>query len=175
MACPLSRARAWKGWELFTSQPSIHLALDLVGAACDLNRLWQLCHGCRRSTYCSLTRRSFGCRRLARARDQHHGEHRKYRSKNYQSFHIVSCLSRKKLWSLQSIHTELAKLYSKKVISRMVVPRESLGKEVRSIRDALIFKARRDVARVIFISTPHRGSMIAQSPISLFPQRCFNI
>jgi pimeloyl-ACP methyl ester carboxylesterase len=30
---------------------------------------------------------------------------------------------------------------------------------------ALIFKPRRDVARVIFISTPHRGSMVAQSPI----------
>jgi pimeloyl-ACP methyl ester carboxylesterase len=33
------------------------------------------------------------------------------------------------------------------------------------IREALIFKPRRDVARVIFISTPHRGSVIAQGPI----------
>jgi len=33
------------------------------------------------------------------------------------------------------------------------------------LKEALIFKARRDVARVIFISTPHRGSMIAQGPI----------
>jgi hypothetical protein len=33
------------------------------------------------------------------------------------------------------------------------------------IREALIFKPQRDVARVIFISTPHRGSVIAQSPI----------
>ncbi len=33
------------------------------------------------------------------------------------------------------------------------------------VKEALIFKARRDVARVIFIATPHRGSMIAQGPI----------
>ena len=33
------------------------------------------------------------------------------------------------------------------------------------VKEALIFKARRDVERVIFISTPHRGSMIAQGPI----------
>ena len=30
------------------------------------------------------------------------------------------------------------------------------------LKEALIFKPRRDVARVIFISTPHRGSVIAQ-------------
>lgn len=33
------------------------------------------------------------------------------------------------------------------------------------LKEALIFKPRRDVARVIFISTPHRGSMIARGPI----------
>jgi triacylglycerol esterase/lipase EstA (alpha/beta hydrolase family) len=33
------------------------------------------------------------------------------------------------------------------------------------LREALIFKPQRDVARVIFISTPHRGSMIAQNSI----------
>ena len=33
------------------------------------------------------------------------------------------------------------------------------------LKGALIFKPQRDVARVIFISTPHRGSMLAQSPI----------
>jgi pimeloyl-ACP methyl ester carboxylesterase len=33
------------------------------------------------------------------------------------------------------------------------------------LKGALIFNPQRDVARVIFISTPHRGSMIAQSPI----------
>ena len=33
------------------------------------------------------------------------------------------------------------------------------------VREALVFKRRRDVARVIFISTPHRGSLIARSPI----------
>ncbi len=33
------------------------------------------------------------------------------------------------------------------------------------VREALIFKRRRDVSRVIFISTPHRGSSIARSPI----------
>ncbi len=33
------------------------------------------------------------------------------------------------------------------------------------LKEALIFKPRRDVARVIFISTPHRGSVIAQGPI----------
>ena len=44
----------------------------------------------------------------------------------------MSCLFRKKLWSFQSIHTELAKLYSKKVISYRVCPRESLGREIRS-------------------------------------------
>jgi pimeloyl-ACP methyl ester carboxylesterase len=33
------------------------------------------------------------------------------------------------------------------------------------VREALIFKRRRDVARVIFISTPHRGSLIARGPI----------
>ncbi len=33
------------------------------------------------------------------------------------------------------------------------------------LREALIFKPRRDVARVIFISTPHRGSAIAKGPI----------
>jgi pimeloyl-ACP methyl ester carboxylesterase len=33
------------------------------------------------------------------------------------------------------------------------------------LREALIFKPERDVARVIFISTPHRGSMLAQNPI----------
>ena len=32
-------------------------------------------------------------------------------------------------------------------------------------REALIFHPRRDVARVIFISTPHRGSVMAQGPI----------
>ena len=36
------------------------------------------------------------------------------------------------------------------------------------LKKALIFKPRRDVARVIFISTPHRGSMIAQGPIGRF-------
>jgi pimeloyl-ACP methyl ester carboxylesterase len=33
------------------------------------------------------------------------------------------------------------------------------------LTEALIFKHRPDVARVIFISTPHRGSMIAKNPI----------
>jgi pimeloyl-ACP methyl ester carboxylesterase len=33
------------------------------------------------------------------------------------------------------------------------------------LKEAFIFKPRRDVARVIFISTPHRGSLIAQGPI----------
>ena len=33
------------------------------------------------------------------------------------------------------------------------------------VEEALIFKPRRDVARVIFISTPHRGSVIAENPI----------
>ena len=33
------------------------------------------------------------------------------------------------------------------------------------LEEALIFKPRHDVARVIFISTPHRGSVIAQGPI----------
>ena len=33
------------------------------------------------------------------------------------------------------------------------------------LREALIFKPQRDVARVIFISTPHRGSRVAQGPI----------
>lgn len=33
------------------------------------------------------------------------------------------------------------------------------------LKQALIFKPRHDVARVIFISTPHRGSVIAQGPI----------
>ena len=33
------------------------------------------------------------------------------------------------------------------------------------LKGALIFNPHRDVARVIFISTPHRGSMLAQSPI----------
>jgi pimeloyl-ACP methyl ester carboxylesterase len=33
------------------------------------------------------------------------------------------------------------------------------------LTEALIFKPRPDVARVIFISTPHRGSMIAKNPI----------
>ena len=33
------------------------------------------------------------------------------------------------------------------------------------LREALIFKPQRDLGRVIFISTPHRGSMIAQGPI----------
>ena len=33
------------------------------------------------------------------------------------------------------------------------------------LKEALIFKPQRDVARVIFISTPHRGSVIAQGPI----------
>jgi pimeloyl-ACP methyl ester carboxylesterase len=32
------------------------------------------------------------------------------------------------------------------------------------LKKAFIFKPRRDVARVIFISTPHRGSVIAQGP-----------
>lgn len=36
------------------------------------------------------------------------------------------------------------------------------------LKEALIFKPRRDVARVIFIATPHRGSMIAQGPIGRF-------
>src|SRR5512132_3155392 len=33
------------------------------------------------------------------------------------------------------------------------------------LEEALIFKPRRDVARLIFISTPHRGSVIAENPI----------
>jgi len=33
------------------------------------------------------------------------------------------------------------------------------------VEQGLIFKPRRDVARVIFISTPHRGSVIAQNSI----------
>jgi pimeloyl-ACP methyl ester carboxylesterase len=33
------------------------------------------------------------------------------------------------------------------------------------IKEAFIFKPQRDVARIIFISTPHRGSVIAQGPI----------
>ena len=33
------------------------------------------------------------------------------------------------------------------------------------VQEGLIFKPRSDVARVIFISTPHRGSVIAQNPI----------
>jgi len=37
------------------------------------------------------------------------------------------CLFRKKLCNLQSIHTELAKLYSKRVVSRMVCPANLWG------------------------------------------------
>ena len=33
------------------------------------------------------------------------------------------------------------------------------------LKEALIFRSRRDVAGVIFISTPHRGSMVAKGPI----------
>jgi hypothetical protein len=33
------------------------------------------------------------------------------------------------------------------------------------VKETLVFKRRRDVARVIFISTPHRGSLIARGPI----------
>jgi triacylglycerol esterase/lipase EstA (alpha/beta hydrolase family) len=33
------------------------------------------------------------------------------------------------------------------------------------VKEGLIFKPRRDVARVIFISTPHRGSVLAENPI----------
>jgi triacylglycerol esterase/lipase EstA (alpha/beta hydrolase family) len=33
------------------------------------------------------------------------------------------------------------------------------------VREALVFERRRDVARIIFISTPHRGSLIAGGPI----------
>jgi pimeloyl-ACP methyl ester carboxylesterase len=33
------------------------------------------------------------------------------------------------------------------------------------LKEALIFKPRRDVGRAIFIATPHRGSTVAQSPI----------
>ena len=33
------------------------------------------------------------------------------------------------------------------------------------VREALIFKPQRNLARVIFISTPHHGSMLAQNPI----------
>ncbi len=33
------------------------------------------------------------------------------------------------------------------------------------LTEALIFRPRRDIARVVFISTPHRGSQIAQGPI----------
>ena len=36
------------------------------------------------------------------------------------------------------------------------------------LEEALIFKPRRDVARLIFISTPHRGSVIAENPIGRF-------
>jgi len=36
------------------------------------------------------------------------------------------------------------------------------------VKEALIFKPRREVARVIFIATPHRGSEIAQGPIGRF-------
>lgn len=36
------------------------------------------------------------------------------------------------------------------------------------LKEALIFKPRREVARVIFIATPHRGSVIAQGPIGRF-------
>ena len=56
-------------------------SLGLIGAAYSLSReLWRLWR--RRRAYRSLTRRRFGCRRLARgcrglarARDEHHGEH----------------------------------------------------------------------------------------------------
>jgi pimeloyl-ACP methyl ester carboxylesterase len=41
-----------------------------------------------------------------------------------------------------------------------------LSPETKSLlKEGLIFKPRRDVARVIFISTPHRGSVIAENPI----------
>ena len=99
------------GLALRTSQLSIQLAVGLPGAAYapsrelwQLWRRWRLWYGRRRRTYRSLTRRRFGCRGLARARDQHHGERRKYRSKNYQFFHSVSCLFRKKI-VLRSIHS----------------------------------------------------------------------
>ena len=42
----------------------------------------------------------------------------------------------------------------------------NLSQKTRGLlTEALIFKPRPDVARVIFISTPHRGSMIAKNPI----------
>ena len=44
--------------------------------------------------------------------------------------------------------------------------RPKLSPESKALlKEALIFKPRRDVTRVIFISTPHRGSVIAQGPI----------
>jgi pimeloyl-ACP methyl ester carboxylesterase len=36
------------------------------------------------------------------------------------------------------------------------------------LEEGMIFKPRRDVARVIFISTPHRGAVLAQNPIGRF-------
>lgn len=45
----------------------------------------------------------------------------------------------------------------------------NLSPETKALlKGALIFKPRRDIVRVIFISTPHRGSMIAQGPIGRF-------
>jgi pimeloyl-ACP methyl ester carboxylesterase len=41
-----------------------------------------------------------------------------------------------------------------------------LSPEIKAlVKEALIFKPRREVARVIFISTPHRGSVIAENAI----------
>ena len=45
----------------------------------------------------------------------------------------------------------------------------SLSPETKALlEESLIFKPRPDVARVVFISTPHRGSVIAQNPIGRF-------
>jgi pimeloyl-ACP methyl ester carboxylesterase len=45
-------------------------------------------------------------------------------------------------------------------------PETKLSPEIKALVEAgLIFKPRRNVARVIFISTPHRGSVMAEDPI----------
>jgi len=52
------------------------------------------------------------------------------------------------------------------LLLRHIAPQTGVSPEAKALlKGALIFNPQHDVARVIFISTPHRGSMIAQGPI----------
>jgi pimeloyl-ACP methyl ester carboxylesterase len=70
-------------------------------------------------------------------------------------------------------HAQVSRLTLKE--ARLMVPRVASLPETSIIRRALVFEPRTDIARVVFLFTPHRGSHLASSGLGAWAIRLIRI